>query len=342
MISIIVPIYKVEKFIIQCVDSILNQSYKDLEIILVDDGSPDNCPNICDEYANMDSRIKVVHKSNGGLMSARQAGLRVATGDYIGFVDGDDWIEPDMYERFANAIEKYCPDIAICEFIYAYPDKDELSIQNLPWPYYDKAQLETEIYPQMLFKDEFYRFGINPCCWSKVYKKDILEKNLFNVTTEIKMGEDAAFTYPCLLDADSLAYIHKPLYHYRNNPESMTNMYDSDLENTILIPYGILKNVFDKFDYELASQLNYYLLYLVNFAVRNEANPSCKKSRKEIIKTLKKFTSNENVVLAAKSVDFAKLPIHTKLVARLLAKGNASMIYLYTLLFRRFLKWKSR
>ena len=96
MISIIVPIYKVEKYIRQCVDSIINQTYEDIEIILVDDGSPDNCPQICDDYAKTDSRVKVIHKENGGIMSARKAGLKVATGEYIGFVDGDDWIEADM------------------------------------------------------------------------------------------------------------------------------------------------------------------------------------------------------------------------------------------------------
>lgn len=97
-ISIIVPIYKVEQFIDKCIDSIVNQSYNNLEIILIDDGSPDRCPEICDEWAKKDSRIKVIHKENGGAASARNAGLEIATGDYIGFVDSDDWIDKDMYE----------------------------------------------------------------------------------------------------------------------------------------------------------------------------------------------------------------------------------------------------
>ncbi|HEY8803664.1 MAG TPA: glycosyltransferase, partial [Clostridium sp.] len=98
LISIIVPIYKVEVYIRNCVDSILNQTYKNLEIILVDDGSPDNCGNICEEYSSKDKRIKVIHKKNGGLSSARNAGLDIASGEYIGFIDSDDWIEGDMYE----------------------------------------------------------------------------------------------------------------------------------------------------------------------------------------------------------------------------------------------------
>lgn len=132
MISIIVPVYKIENYIRQCVDSILAQSYENIEVILVDDGSPDGCPKICDEYAAKDGRVKVVHKNNGGLMSARQAGLRAATGDYVGFVDGDDWIDADMYLTFADYIEKYHPDMLFCEFLYSYEDREEkaLSIRN--------------------------------------------------------------------------------------------------------------------------------------------------------------------------------------------------------------------
>lgn len=102
LISIIVPVYKVEKYLDKCVESIVEQTYKNLEIILVDDGSPDNCSAMCDEWAQKDSRIKVIHKENGGLSSARNAGLDACTGDYIGFVDSDDWIEPDMYEYLLN------------------------------------------------------------------------------------------------------------------------------------------------------------------------------------------------------------------------------------------------
>ncbi len=113
-ISVIVPIYKVEEYLHRCIDSIINQTYTNLEIILVDDGSPDNCPMICDEYAKKDSRIRVIHKKNGGLSDARNAGLEIATGEYIGFVDSDDWIHKDMYHiLYKNIIEKDA-DIAEC------------------------------------------------------------------------------------------------------------------------------------------------------------------------------------------------------------------------------------
>ena len=111
MLSIIVPIYKIEEFLRQCVESILAQSFQDFELILVDDGSPDSCPEICEQYAEKDSRIKVIHKLNGGLVSARKAGLKAASGEYIGYVDGDDWIEPDFYEKLMRKAMNFDADI---------------------------------------------------------------------------------------------------------------------------------------------------------------------------------------------------------------------------------------
>lgn len=342
MISIIVPIYKVEKYLKQCVDSIINQTYRDLEIILVDDGSPDNCPAVCDEYVKKDSRVKVIHKKNGGLMSARQAGLKVATGDYIGFVDGDDWIEPDMYEQFAKVINEYNPDMAICEFYFMYPSREAFSSQKLSKPFFNKSEMEQKIYPTMLFKDVFFITGINPCCWSKVFKKELLESCLYRVTPKIKIGEDAAFTYPCLLKANSVAYVDKYLYHYRINSESMTNGYDKDMENTILIPFEILKKRFAESEYDFSNQINYYLLFLVNFVIRNEAHLDNKKSAKEKIKTLKKITLNEDVVNAAKSVDYSCLPKHTQLIAKALSKKSYLAIYLYSVILKVAFKWRNR
>lgn len=269
-ISVIVPIYKVEAYLRQCVDSILAQTYTDLDIVLVDDGSTDNCPAICDAYARKDERVQVVHKPNGGLMSARQAGLRVAKGEYIGFVDGDDWIEPDMYARFAAAITQYAPDMALCEFYYAFEDHNEPSTQHLRRAYYNKEQLAQEIYPTMLYRAPYYSFGINPCCWSKVFKKELLEQCLYPVTPKVKIGEDAAFTYPCLLAAESLAYVDGYLYHYRNNAQSMTNVYDPTFCDTVWIPLEILYACFQNSQLDFSEQFAVYALYLLQMLFHNE------------------------------------------------------------------------
>ena len=123
LFSIIVPVYNVEKYINKCIDSVLAQTFTDFELILVDDGSPDGCSAVCDDYAEKDSRIKVIHKQNEGLINARKSGLAIADGKYIGFVDGDDWIESDTYENFAEMIKKYEPDIVLSDFYYDYGNK---------------------------------------------------------------------------------------------------------------------------------------------------------------------------------------------------------------------------
>jgi len=335
MISIIVPIYNVEKYLKKCVDSILNQTYKNLEVILVDDGSPDGCPEICDAFALQDKRVKVIHKKNGGLMSARQAGLRAAAGEYIGFVDGDDWIEPDMYMSFYDSVIKYSPDIVVSEFIFDFESEKVKSSQNLSKPFFTKQEMINEIYPSMLFKPPYYNFGIYPCCWSKLYKKELLEKCLFKVTPEIKIGEDTAFTYPCLIQANSLAYVDKYSYHYMNNPDSMTGSYDSNMEKTILIPYNILKQAFSENDYNFSSALNYYLFYLIEFIIRNEASSENKKAKKEIKKTLKFFICNKEIAESMKNIKFSAFPLRKKIILALILLKNTELLYLYVRLYNR-------
>lgn len=335
MISIVVPVYKVEKYLNKCVDSILNQTYKDLEIILVDDGSPDGCPQICDDYAKKDSRIKVVHKKNGGLMSARQTGLEAAAGAYIGFVDGDDWIEPDMYMHFYHAVSKYQPDIVVSEFYSENENELVTSNQNLSKPFFTKDEMIQEVYPFMLYKAPYFHFGVFPCCWAKLYKKDLLEKCLYSVPLETKIGEDAAFTYPCFLLAERLAYVDKPCYHYVNSREqSITTAYDADMENTILIPYKILKQAFDKINFDFSDTLNYYLFYLLEFIIRNEASVSNLKSKKQIKATLKKFM-NRDIITSLGKINMSDLPFRKKVVLFMFKIKSPQLLFLYIKLLKK-------
>ena len=338
LISIIVPIYGVEKYIRKCVESILSQSYTELEIILVDDGSKDECPRICDEYAQKDSRIKVIHKENGGLVNARQAGLAVAQGEYVGFVDGDDWIETDMYLEIAKVLEKHSPDMVVTEFYCDYDDRKETSNQILDSQFYTKERLKAEVYPKMLFNGVFYHFGINPNCWSKVFKKELLKKHLMQVDIRTKMGEDAAFTYPCLLDSTSVCYVSKPLYHYRIVTSSMSRSYDSDLENIIMLPYQRLKEANKNSEFDISEQLSYYLVYLTNFLIRNEAKALNIKSGKQIRNVLKSITKNEDVHKASKTVKLSKLPVHTKIIVCMLRLKSVAGLKAYTKLFGKYLK----
>lgn len=328
MISIIVPIYKIEKYLNQCIDSIINQTYKNLEIILVDDGSPDNCPSICDEYAGIDSRIKVIHKQNEGLLAARKSGVEMATGDYITFVDGDDWIAPDMYEKVANSIDNYNPDMVITNFYWSFDDHDDMSPLDLDKEYYDREELESQIYPKMLFNGTYYRFGIYPNCWTKIVKADILRNNIFNSDNDVRMGEDASFTYGCLMDCNSLSIVNEPLYYYRNTSESMSNAYDKNLEQYWYKPYLSIKNRAVETNVDLSNQLPYYLLYLINFLIRNESSKNNLKSKTEIKETLVKLINN-NLIDDLKTVNSSVLPKHTKFLLKILNNKSVNLLSQY-------------
>lgn len=331
MISIIVPVYNVEKYLKKCIESIINQTYRNLEIILVDDGSPDKCPEICDSYAQKDSRIKVIHKKNEGLINARKSGLEIAQGEYIGFVDGDDWIEPEMYELFAQQAEKYSPDMVLSDFYYDNGKELSNSEQLFDREYYDKDDLKKFIYPKMLFSGTYYKFGVNPCCWSKIYKKELIKKNLPLVDGRIKMGEDAAFTYPCLIDAHSAAAIKKPCYHYISNPESMTKSYDKNLKDIIFLPYNRIKEKSIEAGIDLGHQTDYYLIFLANYLLRNEITSDNYKSG------VKFLLKNQNIINAARAVKLSVLPIHTKLLVTALKLKSSTLLCVYANILKRFI-----
>lgn len=211
-ISIIVPIYKVEPYLCRCIDSILNQTFTDFECILVDDGSPDNCPRICDEYAKKDKRIKVIHKPNGGLSDARNAGLDIAQGEYIGFVDSDDWIHPQMYEILYNINKRYNTDIAVCSYVR----KTKFQYEDIEL-YIKKEELSVNIYNSQYLIDNFYYDTINvlnPTVWSKLYHRSIWSDLRFKKDV---IHEDEFVLLPSIMRAKSVAILDANLYYYFTN-----------------------------------------------------------------------------------------------------------------------------
>ena len=213
-LSIIVPVYKVEKQLEQCIRSILNQSFTNFELILVDDGSPDKCGEICDEYEKKDKRIKVIHKKNGGLSDARNAGLDIAKGKYIGFVDSDDIIHPEMYERMYNFINKYNVDIVQCKFkkFKSIEDINKLSnINNTNIEYYTSKEA---------IMDMIDNNKINVNTWNKLYKRELFENERF---PKGKIHEDEFLTYKLMYKSNKVAYINEELYYYYQNDNGIMN-----------------------------------------------------------------------------------------------------------------------
>lgn len=207
MISVIVPIYKVEEFLDKCVQSIVNQKYLNLEIILVDDGSPDRCGEMCEEWARRDKRIKVIHKKNGGLSDARNAGLVAANGEFIAFVDSDDWIEPQMYEIMLKVLMKEKADIVACGIVDSYIDKEIIHS-----PIYRVGK--TEQFLKMIYKDTIFSVA----SWNKLYRRRVWENFQF---PKGKICEDAFTTYLLLDRASRIVQIPDGLYHYRIRENSI-------------------------------------------------------------------------------------------------------------------------
>ena len=221
MLTLIIPIYNIEQYLSQCLDSVINQTYKNIQIILVDDGSTDSSGRICDEYADKDSRIIVIHKENGGLVSARKAGLRKATGEYVVYVDGDDWIELNAIEHMVGTIERTKADIVLYDHYENTGESQIVVTNNVKEGLYDKGKLLRHIYPKMISTERFFEWQIFPAVWDMILRRDLLERCQYDVDNTITMGEDASCKYPCLLMADMLYIERKAFYHYRQNQNSM-------------------------------------------------------------------------------------------------------------------------
>ena len=220
LISVVVPIYMIDKYVGICIESLLNQTYKNLEIILVDDGSKDRCSEICDLYATKDARIKVIHKENGGLVSARKAGVLAATGRYIGFVDGDDWVGAGFYQSLYNAISQNDCDVAIAGFSRDLFNQTKSIYNTVPSGYYEGESLK-KVFKEMISYGEFYRHGISTYHWNKLFKREVILKHQLEISDDVSIGEDAVVVYATLLDCKRICITDNCAYHYRQREDSM-------------------------------------------------------------------------------------------------------------------------
>ena len=214
LVSIIVPVYNVEKYLDKCVASVVNQTYTNLEIILIDDGSPDKCPAICDAWKSRDPRINVIHQQNGGLSHARNEGLKIATGEFIGFVDSDDWIELNMVEVLMSALLETDADIASCCFQSEREGSETIENKSIPK---ERIIYSSEEALEKLFKGR--RF-IQNVVWNKIYRRTTIVNNWFPVG---KLYEDGLWTAKALGNARKIVCIDYPLCHYLYRPESLSH-----------------------------------------------------------------------------------------------------------------------
>lgn len=324
-LSIIVPVYNVEKYLEECLDSILAQTFTDYELILVDDGSTDSSGEICEHYREKSSIIKVLHKENGGLVSARKAGVSIAEGEYIGYVDADDRIEPSMYQKLCDEATKDSADIVICDVWQWDGERKTRIVQNLPGGFFSKEQLEQEIYPNMLYAGHYYQFGFLPAVWNKIYKSEVLKRNQMLVDERIRIGEDAACSYMCILEAKKVSYIKNEYeYYYRINRNSMCqNWTNRNISSASILLDYLYERLTENDNVNMMEQYWYYYSYMLTNMLYDYGEAV---RRKHIVcnvdNDFKELLSSKAYQVFKCHYKTIKIPFYRKIVANSMVQGR--------------------
>lgn len=269
LLSVVVPIYGVEKYLDECIRSIINQTYQNLEILLIDDGSKGSEPEICDAYAQRDNRIKVIHKQNEGLVAARKTGIKNASGCYITFIDGDDYIAPEQYSRMMKWMIDESPDMVITSLTQVTNGIEKQCSQLMPDGIYENARLTYLLENMNCYKQQYYKCGILPSTCLKIYKSELLRSSAYSIPNNIRMGEDAAFTYPYLLNCNKVVVDNSIYgYYYRTVTGSMSKSTDDSLFYGSSSLYNYLKPYYEhNVDSQVMTQLELFRIYLADIAL---------------------------------------------------------------------------
>lgn len=276
MISIIVPVYNTKKYLPKCMDSLINQEYSEKEVILVDDGSTDGSGELCDAYERKNDDIRVLHKKNGGLMSAWMAGVGISRGEYLCFVDSDDWIETKMLRKMANFLTGSDGEIIVCNyFIDRETGEKEIQNNGLAPGIYDREALVKKVFPELL-GNEVRKVSFSRCM--KLISRELILRNLKFCDQKIRMGEDLNIMLPALLDAERLVIMKESyFYHYYYNQSSIVHKYDAGLYENVKLLRQIMNRVLSE-KYKGSAELEKMLhradmeyIFLLMLVLKNEA-----------------------------------------------------------------------
>ncbi len=318
-LSVIIPVYNAELYIDKCLGSVLNQTYKNLEIIAVDDGSSDNCPVILDKYAETDKRVKVVHVKNAGVSEARNHGLDLSTGDYVYFLDSDDWIELEAFEKLVGLLKDGEVDCLGFNFVKEFGEKSE---------YEKNVFLQEKLYVGEQYNEiislslglvgdklkYFQKTNAFSVIWSKIYKKSIIDSSniRFKDIRELGSFEDGLFNLKFFLNAKSFYYTEKPLYHYRkDNQASVTANYKENFYFKQLKQIEYLSEILGDYSIFYKEETNNRVSYMALEYCLNALKS--KKSKKEQKQELKLIFKNKKYTTAVKNFKTARLPFKWKI-----------------------------
>lgn len=267
-VTVVIPVYNGEKYVRRCVECVQNQTHKNIEIMIVDDGSTDNSLQMCMEYAAINNRIKVISKENGGSTSARRAGVQAAKGKYIAFVDCDDYIVDNYIENLINNAYVSGADIVIEDAVRHSGESAIIDKYYIEKGIYKGKILDDYFIPNMFIQEDL-GWGIRPTLWGKLFKQKLIQRKLENVDEKIFYGEDTACLFSACLEAKCISVIEEAGYHYYENPESISNRKNSLIfENNCLL-YEYLKKEFDNCRWKdvLQKQLKFYMYDLLDYAL---------------------------------------------------------------------------
>ena len=278
VVSVIVPVYNVEKYLPVCADSILAQTYTRLEIILVNDGSKDKSPKICDAYATKDSRVKVIHKNNGGLVSAWTAGVKEAVGEYLLFIDSDDWMEEKMVEELLSYTVSGKKEVICSNYIIEKIEKNKSVpvTQKMEPGIYERNEIEKKILPNLLGREERI-IHFSRCM--KLISKELVIGNMKFLNHRLTMGEDVSIILPVLMDAERIVIVKEGYYyHYRFVEASMAHKYQPDLYRQVhLLGENLKETIREKFARSKEKQIELFMetfrreyIFLMFYVIKNE------------------------------------------------------------------------
>lgn len=341
LISVIVPVYNAEKFLGRCVESLRAQTLKNIEIILIDDGSTDDSANLAEEFAGADYRIKCIHKENGGLSSARNAGLDIAEGEYVGFVDSDDWVKKDMFEKLYNSASKCCTDVTMCGF-YRVTESGVASENHLTLrdELYDSRNKIDDILITMVGPDSFSKdeVSIEMCVWRNIYKHALIKRLQLRFESErTYISEDILFNIEAYCNAGRVSIVKDLLYYYTINTQSLTQIYRGDRfsKECILHEYLKVKLKSHKLYDQCKERLNRLFIGRSRVCIIKEARDNICASIRVRIKNIKEITKSDVLVKILENYPIHRYPLKLWLVAYCMKYKLATALFLVSYKHKR-------
>lgn len=324
-----VPVYKVEQHLAQCIDSLLAQTVSDLEIILVDDGSPDGCGAICDRYAAQHANIKVLHKQNQGQTPARKDGLKLASGKYIAFADSDDWVDPDMYEKMLQLLEQNGADMVITGYQQEWDSHTEIHANAIPSGVYEGEQLQ-QLRQLSVFSHAHMEPAISLSLWTKLFRREYILDTFLSIPGGLRFGEDALCTWN-LLAKSNCVVVDNTLtpYHYRCWDGSITQRYYTDYARDLFYLAEKLDDLFGNVNPEMTAAISQYYITSLLHGVHMECSRLNPAGFFKKCAGIKVFCQNPRLCKAIDNADMHRFPKSTQVKLWLLQHKSPFLFLLY-------------